>query len=448
MALQDLGKLVKQKYPGSYDNLSDEELGQNVYAKYPEYKSVVESNNQTQQQVEQPQQNGGFVNELLAPFKQINKSYSTPKQKITSALIGTAIPLPGAGALFNAPKGETLKTAGALGEVASYGLPVGKGLAGLIKMGATAGGLMGSSGAVRSGSTDIGEIAKQGATGTVAGGVLSPIMNKLGKIADNTLIGTAENIYQRLVKTPVAQIRAGKENIASGLLKRNVIGDADQMFSQVKNSVDKSKKVLNKVIDKNKDKKVSLVPVVDELNNLKKQLKATPGESTAAVSSIIKKLKKTGEITLDKAQILKQNLQKAVNDAFLKGNTTGITQAQKIASQKLRTEIEKVAPDVIPHNKELEFGVRAMKRLKETANLSPSKLRSTTELLIGGYGLLANPLITGAVIGERVLTDPKVASRIAQGTYKIGKSETSAKINDLLSKLGVLGVTSQGQNQK
>lgn len=35
--VEDLGKLVKSKYPGSYDSMADAEVGQKVKAKYPEY---------------------------------------------------------------------------------------------------------------------------------------------------------------------------------------------------------------------------------------------------------------------------------------------------------------------------------------------------------------------------------------------------------------------------
>ncbi len=44
MAYQDLGKLVKQKYPGAYDNVPDDQLGMQVSKKYPgAYDSVIGS---------------------------------------------------------------------------------------------------------------------------------------------------------------------------------------------------------------------------------------------------------------------------------------------------------------------------------------------------------------------------------------------------------------------
>lgn len=42
MSLQDLGKMVKQKYPDSYQNIDDATLGQQVLTKYPQYKSIAE----------------------------------------------------------------------------------------------------------------------------------------------------------------------------------------------------------------------------------------------------------------------------------------------------------------------------------------------------------------------------------------------------------------------
>lgn len=44
MAYADLGKMVKQKYPGAYDSVSDEDLGKKTAEKYPQYQSVVSQN--------------------------------------------------------------------------------------------------------------------------------------------------------------------------------------------------------------------------------------------------------------------------------------------------------------------------------------------------------------------------------------------------------------------
>jgi len=65
MSLQDLGQLVKQKHPGAYDNIPDEQLGQQVYTKYPQYKNIVE---QGQQPAKSPVQPGGFLETILQPI--------------------------------------------------------------------------------------------------------------------------------------------------------------------------------------------------------------------------------------------------------------------------------------------------------------------------------------------------------------------------------------------
>ena len=41
MAQQSLAQLVKQKYPGSYDDIPDEELERMILEKYPEYQDLV-----------------------------------------------------------------------------------------------------------------------------------------------------------------------------------------------------------------------------------------------------------------------------------------------------------------------------------------------------------------------------------------------------------------------
>lgn len=378
--------------------------------------------------------------ELVAPFKQINKSMpkkeSSAKEKVLFALAGLLGP---AGQVIaTAPKGEKLKTAGAVGELGAYAIPGGsaaKGALSLAKAGAVAGATMGASSAIRRGETDIKEIAKDTALTATTGAIIPVVGSTISKGVKSLASHTAEGIYKRLIKTPIAQLRAGREEIGQGLLKRGITGNYDDMLGQVQKSISNSKAAVDNIVRTSKAK-VDIKPVLSELQILRKQLRATPGETTTAIDRVINQLAKKQTLSLAEAQTLKTNLQKAVNDAFLRKNTTGITQAQKTAAQSLRKQIEKAVPEIAPHNKEIEFGIRAAKRLSETDALSPSKLRIALEIITGTAGGFINPAITAGVIAERLLTSPKIASKSAKVMYKTAAKEMPKVLKDLLDKLG------------
>src|SRR3989304_1598996 len=62
MAQQSLAQLVKQKYPGSYDDIPDEELERMILEKYPEYQDLVKK--------PETQEKSGFWTTPLLPEMQ------------------------------------------------------------------------------------------------------------------------------------------------------------------------------------------------------------------------------------------------------------------------------------------------------------------------------------------------------------------------------------------
>jgi hypothetical protein len=321
-----------------------------------------------------------------------------------------------------------------LASLATGGLNPSKKLIGRVGQTALTGGTSGFGSALQD-NKSITDALKSAATGATVGGLATyggeKAMQGLKKVAK----GTAENIYNRLIKTPVAQKMAGKEEIGTGLLKRGLSGSETKLLKKVGNISKQNSDMLDNIITKNADKPVDMTGVIDGLKDLQSKLANTPGESTNAVDDILKSFGQDKTISLKSAQELKKNLQAAVADAFLRQNTTGATQAQKIAAQKLRVAIEKAAPEVIPVNKELEFATRATKQLLRQAGASPSKLRLFTEFGLGAYGLLANPAVLAAIGGERLMTTPSTATPIAKGLYKASQKTINPKVNSAIEKL-------------
>jgi len=173
-----------------------------------------------------------------------------------------------------------------------------------------------------------------------------------------------------------------------------------------------------------------------------KRLAATlPADQQASVASILDVLgdQPSGptptQLPLSQAQQLKTDLQAAVNNAFLNPNSQGSTQAQKLAAQKLRAAIEAAVPDVSTPNAELAFGKRALDQLERQANYSPSKLRQLVEgAALGGGVVSGNPGPLAAVLSERLLTSPKVATNLAQGAYRASQKSLNPITAALLSK--------------
>jgi len=70
MAQQSLAQLVKQKYPGSYDDIPDEELERMILEKYPEYQDLVKKSEPKLVTKPETQEKSGFWTTPLLPEMQ------------------------------------------------------------------------------------------------------------------------------------------------------------------------------------------------------------------------------------------------------------------------------------------------------------------------------------------------------------------------------------------
>lgn len=297
---------------------------------------------------------------------------------------------------------------------------------------------------------------------------------------------TGKGIANAFVKTPVTTDTAGQEQIGQGLAQRGITGSYRDMITGVQDHMNNYGQQLNDVIQANADKPVDMGPVVDSLNSLQKKLASTPGESTSGADLVMNELrpyteggvtvtgiaktadgfsfitsngekipsqfntveeaqqamqeindfKKTGQLSLARAQQLKQNLQDAVNTGFQQENTVGVRQAQKDVAQTLRNQIEKAVPEVAPINKELTWGYNAIDALVKQANQSPNKYRILVELgaSLGGL-MVGNPIPAAATVTERALTSPRVAMPAAGALVNASQSTLPSGLRDLLQRL-------------
>ncbi|MCR4307790.1 MAG: hypothetical protein NUV80_04455 [Candidatus Berkelbacteria bacterium] len=495
MAYEDVAQRVKKKYPGVYDNIPDSELGDKIIAKYPQYAQM--GVQPTEQSTEQPTKKGGVLKSIagflgvknlgtgaaqvlatpgaVRTSENISSQNADSVQRLIKRIQGekdpnkkaafrkilnrfiketgdqptaTDLATDGEGYVSGrAVAGDAVQLATTLG---TLGLGTGAATTGKltaaaptsvlqrIGLGAKAGAGFGAAEATEN-AQSAEEAVKDIATGTVTGAAVSGAVEGVTTGAKKLLGKTAEELYNRIIKTPIKQTAAGREQIGEGLMKRGVKGNFEGMIKEVNTIAKSNKDKLDDVITSNAKTAVDITPVKTALKGLRTQLRGTPGETTTAVDRVLKEFGKSSTIPLEQAQKLKQNLQAAVNEAFLKNTTSGITQAQKVAAQNLRKVIEQAVPEVAPLNKELEFSIRAINQLVRQAGHSPSKLRIWAELGLGTYGILGNPVVIAGLIGGRIVTSPGSATRIGQSAFKASKLKLPNEVAQLLQRLGLLG---------
>lgn len=366
MAYADLGIKVKQKYPGTYDDLSDDEVGQKVSEKYPgTYDDIVGTpSSSPTPQVNQAQKPGGFagfaantgigktfnntlsgmnattdaenasklstgLNELNTILRQRLDKTTDPvkRQQIEQAMARNSTTASGElkTVAENPQYNKTAKQGiGDLAQAVSEVSLVAKAPATIggriLQSGATSALASGGSaaGQNKSGMDILGATVAGGLTGAVA----VPILEGGTKVVKTALDKTAKGIYNSLIKTPTKQVVSGKSKIGEGLLKRGYVGKPEKMATDLgkatKDNIAKQAEVLNN----HADDLVYMQPVVDDLEALRKKISKTPGASTASIDKVLDDL--NGMVTQGRP-----GSQAAIEKAINSGN---LQEARNIAN--------------------------------------------------------------------------------------------------------------------
>lgn len=483
LTVEELGRRTKQKYP-QYQNVSDAELGQKVLAKYPQYQAQV-----AQQQQEQPQRNvaeklGGLLGvegfgksigtAIAAPGAQrtldaasqtrneINDSTvrlikeaqqrgdTKTVQKLTQILqqSGQAPQLEeviGQLPTGRQVAGQAIQTAGAaLSGVAGSGS-----MAGRVAQGAALGATQGAGSAL--------ENNKNVVTGALTGGTIGAAipagLEGSSRVAKKLLKGSAEAIYNSLVKTPSRQLAAGREPLGKGLLEREIVGSEPQIIAKLDELRSTNLAKVDDFVSKRGEELVDISGAVSAVQKLGAELDKA-GSGTTGVENVLQALiaqSKKGKMRLADAQELKRALDSAVNTGFDNPNLqTGVRAAQKKAANAIRSAIAKTVPEIADANKEVSFAIRALDELNKQQQGSVA-LRNLLGQLgqlgvtggAAGVGFAAGG-IPGAVagaVGQRILASPQVSTRAGVAANRAAQSSMNPALRDLLQRSGiVLGV--------
>ena len=80
LRVSDLGRAVKQKFPGAYDDLEDADLGRRVRAKYPAYSDYEDEQDKDEEPTPIPEHEARWAWEWMASWGLIDGAFDLTAQ--------------------------------------------------------------------------------------------------------------------------------------------------------------------------------------------------------------------------------------------------------------------------------------------------------------------------------------------------------------------------------
>jgi len=470
MTIEELGQATKKKYP-QYKNVSDADLGKKILEKYPVYQSRID-NIQKQNKQEQPQQNLGkkiiqgevdlLKNSLIGGAKGIASTISGMSslgQKILQGTVGKALgqkpqPIIKLPSKYTEPSNQ-IQAGAKMGEqVAEFFLPAGKISKlekgrGLLTKSAIEGVSAGGITALQEGKVDKGTLNTGLTVGglNLAGGAINKIIQKIPETAWNTVL---KRNPTQAIKNPKLGKQVAETKI-TGWTRESLSQQAGDAIRKIELSLDevlsaptpaqlrkfdtittnksdvinKGKALTDSYFKTKETGVISTKKVASYLDDLKTAYSHIPGEqsSVEAIDVITKDLIKKPTLTPLEANQLKRDIYQHIAKSYGKG-TMEIpvkTEAQKQIARGLKTEIEKIIPEVKTLNEKQAVYIQMKKAIDATIARTEGKGVMGTgvglyDLILGVGGVstgLTIPTI-GILAGKRIL-----GTRIATGVSKM-----------------------------
>lgn len=435
----EFANLIRTKYPGSYDNVSDLELTQKVIMKYPTYASKVKMPEAPKKDLLQKTTN--IVGKVF-PGQKVGESIGTAIASGIQALkgnkeealdIAATAPKPlavGADIVSGALNVGLMKGVGATGKFGER----------VLKMAGIGAGLSGSE-AIKEGG-DVGDVAKSAA----AGGVLGAAMPVAG--AGLRAIGRQiEALPARLVNSALGRskpqimkdIATDKvDDFAKYVTQNKPIGTANKLFSDSVDSVESLSHKISSALENAARQTGSKVTI--GRNNLLDTITKTPEAEGALlkrvdVKSIIerlapqtKQLLNKESLTLTEANKLRQLVDRTLGDrAFLGAQLSSDKAVLKSFADVLREQVKTKAPQgtralFAELANEIRFRDAMLNKIASGGN---NNLISLSGILGGAIGSAVGGGIPGALGGVAAI------KAIESVPFKIG----AAKLTTALTRL-------------
>lgn len=212
------------------------------------------------------------------------------------------------------------------------------------------------------------------------------VINKGAKIAAN-----------QVIKTPAAQTLAGKENLAKGMLERNMMKKPTRALAALKKTTAVNIGKQTELLNSASAEKISLENTMKRLEKLKAEKFSST--SQRGIQNVIDDLTRTAgtdSISVAQAQALKQAVGSEVGSSgFLADElSSAAKEGKRTLYGGLRSGIEEAVPGIGDVNKELEFAKRAGGQLlrqeaKATAPGLPSNIMQILKTILLNDGIVA-----------------------------------------------------------
>lgn len=395
MQQQTLAQLVRAKYPGAYDDLSDQQLEASVKAKYPgQYDDIPTTKPPTPPK-------DTFLTSLGRSI------IPTPIGGVPLAVMAKAAPAVAAGASVAATGGATLPIV--LGAAAAGGA-VGQGAKDAVS---------GEDLSTRDRFVNMGEAAAWQAA-TDGAGQAVPWMASKG-------VSIARNLWNRGAKVPDTIARTTQTMRAGGTLEQGKQEIAETVLSHgagtIKGSnVDALRQHMSEIDDaietivQNSPGLVSRHELRQALLRYKSEIPKGSQAGEAARAAVDKSLKTLNrlpaQMPVKKAHELKRHIYETYERTYAADVAQQVTAAaDKTTGRALRGAIAREEPAVRPLDAELSKLIPASKAVERAVS------RGSNHNVVGLSQTLAGVVTNPATVAAALLNHPKIASFTAQQLY-------------------------------
>jgi hypothetical protein len=417
----DLGKLVKAKYPGQYDDLSDYEVGQKVKAKFPtQYADFTDA-----PEAQKPKQDG--------VVKSLAKGLASPFLKLgaTAQALSTSKALGGKGADMrphNVPYFGPTKPISTAKEAAGVGAE----LAGYAVGNPVASGAFFGAGAALEENKKAKDVVKQAAVGAATGAVLqggSKAASKLKKLTTEIL---PESLMNHAVKPTLDELRKnikyGDATLGKQLVQEGVRGSSTGLLKLADTQLTKAENELQQVLT-NSQGAVNRADLEKYLLPAMKKLEKTPGaiKDAKVFQEILSDVPE--QMSVAEANQIKRNLYDRLRDVAYKIDPSLSTtkEAMKTLGRGLKVEIENKSgqPETVRLlNQKLSIYGRLEDRVvDQLARANRNQLVHLSDVVLGSVGF-SHPLAFAALIAKHGAQSTRVLSTAAVGLSKLNKPGT------------------------
>jgi hypothetical protein len=344
-----------------------------------------------------------------------------------------------------------LMTAPGLGEVSAFGKTIpalSEATSALGRIGQTGllGAGLGATGAIAGGSTNLGDIAKQGLIGGALGGALGGVGETISAVASHFPTSMIQGKYENLTDAEAQKFLNQKIGTQSSLLNQ-----AQNVVATEGNKIDTTLQ---------SPKYANYIPTTNPFSEVLQQFPEYQGKEGQLVAKIKTFISSNGQnmgtdrstllgyvdkIVNGDANLFEQNQVRKVIDAATKGGYAKMAKAINPSAghdlamtfaDALRNEVKTTAPETIPMFSELQKSVNIRNAVNKVANKkgSNSIFRYSDIIPFLGGNMVAPGAGVGAVLANRALENPatrfagaKISQGLLGGTSTIVKSPLTIK---------------------